>query len=127
MSIYKNLNIEYQLYCLEIFQPHDRMKAELIAHDGEELTIQIKVKITGSLFEAEHTILDACNEVGQLATLHVMNRFDTDGSPIQVGGVKFTSKGTTPKFYETPYGAVARISTASSAIHHESPLSSPVP
>ncbi|SJM95698.1 conserved hypothetical protein [Crenothrix polyspora] len=82
------------------------MKAELIAHDGEELTIQIKIKITGSLFEAEHTILDACNEVGQLATLHAMNRFDTDGSPIQIGGVKFTSKGTTPKFYETPYGAV---------------------
>jgi hypothetical protein len=50
--------------------------------------------------------LDACNEVGQLATLHAIKRFDTDGSPIQVGGVKFTSKGTTPKFYETPYGAV---------------------
>jgi hypothetical protein len=44
------------------------MKAELIAHDGEELTIQIKVKITGSLFETEHLILDACNQVGQLAS-----------------------------------------------------------
>jgi len=72
------------------------MKAELIAHDGEELTIQIKIKITGSLFEAEHTILDACNEVGQLATLHAMKRFDTDGSPIRVGDVKFTAKGSTP-------------------------------
>ena len=82
------------------------MKAELIAHDGEELTLQVKVKITGSLFEAEQAILDACNEVGQLATLHAIKRFDTDGSPIQIGGVKFTSKGTTPKFYETPYGAV---------------------
>ena len=82
------------------------MKAELIAHDGEELTLQVKVKITGSLFEAEQAILDACNEVGQLASLHAIKRFDTDGSPIQVGGVKFTSKGTTPKFYETPYGAV---------------------
>ena len=82
------------------------MKAELIAHDGEELTIQVKVKITGSLFEAEHAILDACNEVGQLATLHALKRFDTDGSPIQVGGIKFTAKGTTPKYYETPYGAV---------------------
>ena len=82
------------------------MKVELIAHDGEELTLQVKVKITGSLFEAEQAILDACNEVGQLATLHAIKRFDTDGSPIQVGGVKFTSKGTTPKFYETPYGAV---------------------
>jgi len=82
------------------------MKAERIAHDGEELTIQVKVKITGSLFEAEHTILDACNEVGQLATLHALKRFDTDGSPIRVGDIRFTAKGTTPKYYETPYGAV---------------------
>ena len=62
------------------------MKAELIAHDGTELTIQVKVNITGSLFEAERTILDACNEVGQLATLHAIKRCDTDGSPIQVAG-----------------------------------------
>ena len=36
------------------------MIAEVISHDGEVLTIQVKVKITGSLLEAEHTILDAC-------------------------------------------------------------------
>jgi hypothetical protein len=82
------------------------MKAELIAHDGVELTIQVKVKITGSLFEAERTILDACNEVGQLATLQALKKFDTDGSPIQVAGIKLTSKGLTPKYYETPYGSV---------------------
>ena len=38
------------------------MKAEIIAHDGDELTIQVKVKITGSLLEAEGAVLDACNE-----------------------------------------------------------------
>ena len=44
------------------------MTAEIVKHDGEELTIQVKVKITGSLFEAEHAILTACNEVGTLAS-----------------------------------------------------------
>ena len=82
------------------------MIAEVIAHDGDELTIQVKVKITGSLLEAEHTILDACNEMGQLATSHAIKKFDTDGSPIQIAGTKLTAKAATPKQYETPYGCV---------------------
>ena len=82
------------------------MIAEVIAHDGDELTIQVKVKITGSLLEAEHTILDACNEVGQLATSHAIKKFDTEGSPIQIAGTKLTAKAATPKQYETPYGTV---------------------
>ncbi|MDD5631893.1 MAG: hypothetical protein PHI13_07710 [Methylococcales bacterium] len=56
------------------------MMAEVIAHDGDELTRQVKVKITGSLLEAEHIILDACKEVGQLATSHAIKKFDTEGS-----------------------------------------------
>lgn len=51
------------------------MKARLIAHTGEELTIQVKVKIAGSLFETECTILEACDKVGQLATLHALKKF----------------------------------------------------
>lgn len=82
------------------------MTAEIIKSDGDELIIQVKVQITGSLFEAEHAILDACNEVGALATSHAIKKFDTDGSPIQVAGVKFTAKQPVPKIYQTPYGTV---------------------
>ncbi len=83
------------------------MTAEIITSDGDELTIQVKVKIAGSLFEAEHAILDACNEVGTLATSQAIKKFDTDGSPIQVAGVKFTAKSTPVlKTYQTPYGTV---------------------
>lgn len=82
------------------------MTAEIIKHDGEELTIQVKVKLTGSLFEAEHAILDACNEVGTIATSLAIKRFDTDGNPIQVAGVKLTAKQPVLKLYQTPYGAV---------------------
>jgi hypothetical protein len=33
------------------------MPTEIEKHDGEELTIQVTVKLTGSLFEAEQAIL----------------------------------------------------------------------
>ena len=35
-----------------------------------------------------------------------MKRFDTDGSAILIGGMKWTSKGEEPKYYQTPYGEV---------------------
>src|SRR5262249_14891852 len=36
-----------------------------------------------------------------------LRRFDTDGSPIQVGPTTLYSKGRLPKEYQTPYGSVA--------------------
>ena len=46
--------------------------AKITQIDGDELTIEVKVKITGTLFESEQEILDACNEVGNTATGRVM-------------------------------------------------------
>lgn len=82
------------------------MTAEIIKSDGDELTIQVKIKITGSLFEAEHTILDACNEFGKLVTSQAIKKFDTNGTPIQMAGIKLTAKSPVQKIYQTPYGAV---------------------
>ncbi len=42
--------------------------AEIIAHNGNELTIQVTIKLTGSLLEMENTILVSFNEMGCLAT-----------------------------------------------------------
>ncbi|MCX7073299.1 MAG: hypothetical protein NTZ70_00565 [Methylococcales bacterium] len=80
--------------------------AKITQINGHELTIEVKVKITGTLLESEQAILDACNEVGNIATGYGIKKFDTDGSPIQVGSVKFTARDLTPKIYETPYGEV---------------------
>jgi len=80
--------------------------ARITQIDGDELTIEVKVKITDTLLESEQAILDACNEVGNTATGYAIKKFDTDGSPIQVGSVKFTARDLTPKIYETPYGEV---------------------
>jgi len=42
--------------------------AEIIACNGNELTIQVTVKLSGSLIEMENTVLNCCNEVACLAT-----------------------------------------------------------
>ena len=35
-----------------------------------------------------------------------MKRFDTDGTPIQVDGIKLTARNRDEREYQTPYGAV---------------------
>ncbi len=59
--------------------------AEIIARNDNELTIQVSIKLTGSLMEMENTILDSCNDIGCLATTEALQKFDTDGSPIKMG------------------------------------------
>lgn len=80
--------------------------AEIIAHNGDEITLQIKVKLKGSLMEMEESIQQAVNEVGVVATGEALKKFDTTGGKIQIGDIRMTSKGQVTKRYETPYGAV---------------------
>ena len=64
--------------------------AEIIARNGNDLTIQVTIKLTGCLMEMENTILDGCNEIGCLSTTEALKIFDTDGSPIKWGDIKMT-------------------------------------
>ena len=49
--------------------------------DGDVITLEVKVKLSGSMLEAEESILAALNETGCLATGKALERFDADGSP----------------------------------------------
>jgi hypothetical protein len=80
--------------------------AKIITRNGNELTIQVTIKLIGSLLEMENTILDSCNEIGRLATTEALQKFDTDGSPIKLGETKMTARGKDNKTYQTPYGSV---------------------
>jgi hypothetical protein len=80
--------------------------AKIITRNGNELTIQVTIKLIGSLLEMENTILDSCNEIGCLATTEALQKFDTDGSPIKLGETKMTARGKDNKTYQTPYGSV---------------------
>ena len=84
----------------------DVMNTEVISREGTQLTIQVTVDISGSMLQAEEKILDACNEVGCLATEETLQRFDADGCPIVMGDVKWTAKRFDNKTYQTPFGPV---------------------
>lgn len=68
---------------------------------------EISIDLEGlSMIESEIKIQEAVNDVGNLITQKRLEEFDTDGSPIKMGEIKFTSKGPVQCQYETPYGQV---------------------
>ena len=82
------------------------MAARIVRQRGNRITIQVEVTLGDSMLQTEEGIQRATNEVGRVATHRALERFDTDGSPIEVAGVRMTSKGRQPKHYQTPYGEV---------------------
>ena len=82
------------------------MTAGITRREGDSVTISVTVRLGGPMLEAEDAIQDALNEAGMLLEQENLVRFDTEGSPIQVGPVRLTSKGRSPQVYETPYGPV---------------------
>lgn len=83
------------------------MLAQIISSKKESVTIQVTVKISNSMLDSEESILEAVNEVGNLASQEILTSFDTDGSPIMIGSTKLTSKGQETKSYQTPYGEIS--------------------
>ena len=83
------------------------MTAQVTRQSKDSITIEVTVPLGGSMLQAEEAIQDGLNEVGLLATKEKLKWFDTDGSSIQVGSVRMTSKGQFSQDYETPYGVVA--------------------
>ncbi len=76
--------------------------SEIIEQKANSLIMQVKIDLSGhSLMEIENRVLDACNEVGCLATEKALEKalekFDADGSPIQLGAQKLTSRDQSNK------------------------------
>src|SRR5947209_1000391 len=80
------------------------MPAAIVARSQSAFTIQVEVPYGSSMLDAEEVLQQRLNEAGTLATAEILQRFDTDGSPIQVGDTKLTSKGKLLKQDQTPYG-----------------------
>jgi hypothetical protein len=77
---------------------------DIICNNNGTITISVTIQLQGNMMEMENRILDAVNEVGCVATGEALKRFDSDGSPIMMSGVKWTAKGQDTKKYQTPYG-----------------------
>jgi len=82
------------------------MSAELINRNGNEVTVQFTIKLTGSMLDDEQSLQQSLNEAGQVAMIPMLEQFDTNGEPIRVSGVKHTVRERSPQTYETPYGPV---------------------
>lgn len=78
----------------------------VVKRSGEEVTVEVTVRLSGSLLDMEGAIREATNAVGCCVTEEALKRFDTDGSAIRVGETKLTARGRDPKEYQTPYGPV---------------------
>lgn len=80
-----------------------------LERDGEQMTLKIKMTVAAGtpLLACEEQIREALDEAGRLATRECLGNFDTDGSPIMLGGLKLTSKGKVNKDYQSPYGEVS--------------------
>src|SRR5947209_4424595 len=80
------------------------MDATIIARTPTSFTLQVEVPYNDSMLDFEETLQHRLNDAGVVATAEGLKQFATDGSPITVGPVKFTSKGQIEKDYQTPYG-----------------------
>jgi hypothetical protein len=78
------------------------MEAKLIKKEGRKVTYEITLDMEGSMLEMEDQIQAAVNELGMKATHEALNSFDTNGSPLTIGGVKYTSKGRSKKKSKRP-------------------------
>jgi hypothetical protein len=82
------------------------MTATVKSVDGDVVTLEVKVTLSGSMLDTEERIQSAVNAAGCLATGKALERFEADGSRLELGGVKWFTKGRLPKTYQTPYGTV---------------------
>ena len=80
------------------------MAVKIRSSQKNELVLEVTIPMETSMLAGEQSIEQALNEAGAIASGELLRRFDTDGSPIQVGTTKLTSKGQVEKTYQTPYG-----------------------
>lgn len=80
------------------------VSAELKSKVDQQVVIEVSMPLVQSMLSGEEIVQAAVNAVGILGTSVLLQQFDTDGSAIVMGDVRFTSKGQVEKEYETPYG-----------------------
>jgi len=55
------------------------MLAELVNQNGNEVTVQFTVKLTGSMLDDEQSLQRSLNEAGQIAMQPMLKQSDTNG------------------------------------------------
>ena len=82
------------------------MKANIISKNQKEVVLQVKISLESTMLKTEESIQQSLNQAGCLATEIALSQYDSNGDPIMVNGLKYTSKGQIEKIYQTPYGEI---------------------
>ena len=90
----------------ELIENMGSMEAQLVESTDSYMAIMVKIPCSPNMLVAEEYIQNSLNEAGKIATTCALSRYDTDGSPVKVARVNYTSKGLVSKYYQTPYGEV---------------------
>lgn len=64
--------------------------------------MSVNLKLEGSMLEMEEHIQQMVNSIGLQATLAALEKFETNGEPIELKGNKLTSKGVQKKNSKRP-------------------------
>jgi len=80
------------------------MVAKIVRVEGDEVTVEVSVRLGRDMLETEQAIQTALNEGGCLLTQRALENLDADGSPIRIGDTVWRTKGKFPKIYQCPYG-----------------------
>ena len=66
------------------------MSVSVIKQSIDSITLEVQIKFSRSMLDAEQEIQDQLNQAGVIATESLLKTFDTDGSAITFGNVKMT-------------------------------------
>ena len=80
------------------------MSVKIVSSNDEGFVLELRIPFETAMLDGERRIEQALNEAGAVASGVLLKRFDTDGSAIQLGDTRLTSKGHIEKTYQTPYG-----------------------
>jgi uncharacterized protein (DUF2126 family) len=65
---------------------------KLCSVENDSVVIELRVALSGSMREAQERIQATLNEAGVMLSRKALKRFDTDGSPIRTGAIKWSTK-----------------------------------
>jgi hypothetical protein len=82
------------------------MSVSILEQTDEYIVLAVKVPFRETMLETEGAIQTVLNEAGTVASGAALSQYDTDGSPLEIEGRLWTSKGSLAKTYQTPYGAI---------------------
>lgn len=82
------------------------MSVKILSSNDAGLVLEVHIPFETAMLNGEQCIEQVLNKAGAVASGELLKRFDTDGSAIQIGNTKRTSKGLVAKTYQTPYGDI---------------------